>query len=207
MTGDATGGDGGSALDNGTGGHGYSVALSDAVAGSTSNSLTLIQTARGGAGGGTNGDTVGTAGAAYSSLIASNEDGGDISATTTAIGGRGGSATGDADGGEGAAATAVTEVTDSGNVEAIAQATGGQGGSAFNTNRGAGAGGEAEATAEAYSSDGMARRGSRKQLAMVATAVNSPRRATVLAPFWIIPSAVSCGIAHARAGSDRRKRW
>ncbi|MEX0612499.1 MAG: hypothetical protein WD229_10300, partial [Pirellulales bacterium] len=119
VTGNLTGGAGGDAPSGGYGGNGAGVSVENAVTGSTSGLLALVQNATGGAGGGANGVFIGAAGIASSSLTTSNSGGDDISAKTTATGGRGGSpSVAQAHGGDGATATANTEVTDSGDVTA-----------------------------------------------------------------------------------------
>jgi hypothetical protein len=132
------------------GGNGADASLTNAVSGSTSGSLTLIQQATGGAGGGTDGGTTGIAGNASSKLTLDQNGSASLIGKALAYGGGGGN-TRSTSAGAGGTACSMINLTGSGNVNATAQATGGGGGAGYMLGTTSGNGGSATAVATGYS--------------------------------------------------------
>ena len=129
VTGIVTGGAGGAGGSSGSGGNGANASVTNAIGGSTTGTLRLIQTAIGGAGGNTEGKgNGGAAGTAASSLTYETADAAPLYVTANGVGGAGGGAAygiGSYGGDVTASATAVNAI---GNATATANATGGAGG-------------------------------------------------------------------------------
>lgn len=136
---------GGNGGDGTVGGAGMSSTLIDAVSGSTTGDLTLIQHSRGGNGGGGSNSfspgnvRAGLAGDAISVLSFTDVDAGTLTGFSEATGGNGGSSSGgNANGAVGGAALASISLIGAADVSATARALGGTGGNASNGIRGDG---------------------------------------------------------------------
>jgi hypothetical protein len=151
VQGEAIGGNAGNADGLGWGGQGASVLLSNAVTGSTSGSLRLIQVAKGGDGGDAEEGLAGSAGVAISELEFAIESA-SLYVETEARGGEGGGTTGEVYAEVGGAAEASARSTNfSGSTTASAKTVGGKGGSAGKTGYG---GNGADATSFAHAIGG-----------------------------------------------------